>query len=348
MFFLFASVAVGFLMPLQTSINSRLRRSIGSPFGASLVSFAVGTLVLVAVVLALLGAVGIIDVLACATRAPWWMWIGGSLGVIMLTLNILMFPRLGGIETALWPLLGQVLASVAIDAFGWFGVGVRPVTALRGMGVLVVLVGIAMATGLLNRRSTPAAAGSLLAEGPVKWLWRVTGFLGGIVSPVQSAINSALGRYVESAVVAALVSFLVGTGVLVLIVAGAGLIRQVTGAVTRSRRDDRSDKDRAEEEAHAQAAAASSDRRGRPRPGDGPWWMWIGGALGAVFVTVMAAAVPVIGTGPAMLGALTGQSAASVAVDRFGWLEAPRKWVAPIQLIGIIVMLAGVAAVQFG
>ncbi|WP_076463304.1 DMT family transporter [Actinomyces mediterranea] len=347
MLFLFASTAVGFLMPLQTAINSRLRRSIGSPFGASLVSFAVGTFVLVAVVLALLGVIDVVDVLALATSAPWWMWIGGALGVIMLTLNILMFPRLGGIETALWPLLGQVLASVAIDAFGWFGVGVRPVTAARGMGVLVVLVGIAMATGLLNRRSTPAGACSFLPEGPGKWLWRITGFLGGIVSPVQSAINSALGRYAGSAVVAALVSFLVGTGVLVLIVAGAGLTRAATVTMTRPREDNSSVTVGAGKDAYVHSTAPS-DRRGRCRPGTGPWWMWIGGAFGAAFVTVMAAAVPVIGTGPAMLGALTGQSAASVAVDRFGWLKAPRKWVAPIQLLGIIVMLAGVAAVQFG
>ena len=61
MLFLFARTAVGFLMPLQTAINSRLRRSIGSPFGASLVSFAVGTFVLVAVVLALLGVIDVVD-----------------------------------------------------------------------------------------------------------------------------------------------------------------------------------------------------------------------------------------------------------------------------------------------
>ncbi|MDN6126400.1 MAG: DMT family transporter, partial [Lactiplantibacillus plantarum] len=39
-------LAIGIGLPMQTSINSRLRNSVGSPFGASLISFAVGTLFL--------------------------------------------------------------------------------------------------------------------------------------------------------------------------------------------------------------------------------------------------------------------------------------------------------------
>jgi bacterial/archaeal transporter family-2 protein len=39
-------IAIGFGLPIQTAINSQLRKVLRSPFKASLVSFIVGTLVL--------------------------------------------------------------------------------------------------------------------------------------------------------------------------------------------------------------------------------------------------------------------------------------------------------------
>ncbi|WP_268869681.1 DMT family transporter [Paucilactobacillus suebicus] len=37
-------LSIGFGLPIQTSINSRLRKSVGSPFVASMTSFTVGTI----------------------------------------------------------------------------------------------------------------------------------------------------------------------------------------------------------------------------------------------------------------------------------------------------------------
>ncbi|MHA2788230.1 DMT family transporter [Corynebacterium sp. S7] len=40
-------VGIGALMPIQTSVNNRLRMSVGSPLMASFISFLVGTIALV-------------------------------------------------------------------------------------------------------------------------------------------------------------------------------------------------------------------------------------------------------------------------------------------------------------
>ena len=51
---------------------------------------------------------------------PWWIWIGGALGVIYLTGNIVLFPKLGSVQTVIMPILGQIVMSMLIDNFGWF------------------------------------------------------------------------------------------------------------------------------------------------------------------------------------------------------------------------------------
>ncbi|MBJ7525567.1 DMT family transporter, partial [Lactobacillus sp. CRM56-2] len=51
-------LAIGIGLPMQTSINSRLRYSVGSPFGSSLISFAVGSLFLALMTLFVIHTLG--------------------------------------------------------------------------------------------------------------------------------------------------------------------------------------------------------------------------------------------------------------------------------------------------
>ena len=59
MFYLLLIFLLGVLTPVQTAANSRLRLSVGSPLVASLVSFSVGTLYLIAATLLQKGSLGI-------------------------------------------------------------------------------------------------------------------------------------------------------------------------------------------------------------------------------------------------------------------------------------------------
>lgn len=58
--------------------------------------------------------------------------------------------------------------------------------------------------------------------------------------------------------------------------------------------------------------------------------------------------MPLIGTGTATVLALIGQVTGSVCVDRFGWLGAARDRVVPLQVLVLLVMVAGAVLVRLG
>lgn len=106
----------GFLLANQNPINADLRKIVGSPFLASGISNFVGSIFL-----------GIITLVTSQTlfpsfqfvgSHPAWIWIGGVLGGIFLTSNVLLFPRLGAVQTVILPILGQILMGTLID-FIW-------------------------------------------------------------------------------------------------------------------------------------------------------------------------------------------------------------------------------------
>lgn len=330
-------VAVGLLMPFQTAINSRLRRSLGSPFVASFASFAVGTLGLVLVLLALRGPASIGGAFHSAAGAPWWQWIGGILGVILLTMNIFAFSHLGGVETALWPILGSVVSALMIDGFALLGSEYRPFTPMRGLGALVVLLGVSAASGIGTNRGLDVR--DVRPRNPLTtWAWRIGAFVAGLGSALQGVVNGRLGLRIGDSLSAALISFLVGT-------ASIGLIAFVASLASRFSADEAVARI---DEAGARSGMRETSRgawRARLR---GPAWMWIGGLLGAVFVAMMAYAVPKIGAGPANVASVGGLSLASLAVDRFGLFEAPRKPIGLIQVLGVGLVLLGMMGVQFG
>lgn len=56
-----------------------------------------------------------------------------------------------------------------------------------------------------------------------------------------------------------------------------------------------------------------------------PWWMWVGGLLGATLVMCNAYLSAHIGTGMTVMLVLLGQVGGGLLVDRFGLLGVPRK-----------------------
>ena len=206
MYFLLLIFLLGILTPVQTAANARLRQSVGSPLVASLVSFSVGTLYLIAVTLIQKGS---ISIPADAFGAlPWWAWFGGICGLYGLTVNILIFPKLGSVQTALMPMLGQIGMGMLIDSFGWFRSAVYPFTWLRLAALALILAGVCM---VVMKKGRSASGGKLLP-------WQVLGVSGGAVFAMQPPMNSLLSAELASAVHAAFFSFLSATAVLLLIV----------------------------------------------------------------------------------------------------------------------------------
>jgi len=135
------ALVAGAGLPVQAGVNASMRTYLGRPELAALVNFLVGLVALAAWILALRlpwpepGEVA---------RAPWWSWTGGLLGAFYVTAVVVLAPRLGVATTIALVVAGQMLASVAIDHYGLFGVPLRPVNAARGLGAALLVAGVVL------------------------------------------------------------------------------------------------------------------------------------------------------------------------------------------------------------
>ena len=77
-----------------------------------------------------------------------------------------------------------------------------------------------------------------------------------------------------------------------------------------------------------------------------PWWGWLGGIAGALYVTAVFSLIPEIGAAPTIALTIGGQQAASVLVDRFGLLRLPRRPISPLRLVAVGALLTGVLLIQ--
>jgi len=139
--YLVLAVVAGFCLPTQAGINARLASFLRSSIGAATVSFAAGTLTLLAY--ALLLRVPWPET-AAAGRQPWWIWTGGSIGAFFVASTVVLAPRLGAASMVALVVAGQMLASVVLDHFGLLGYAVHAITGPRLLGVFLMTAGVAL------------------------------------------------------------------------------------------------------------------------------------------------------------------------------------------------------------
>ena len=143
------------------------------------------------------------------------------------------------------------------------------------------------------------------------WLYLLFAFAGGVVLPFQAGINAQLGEWLGSPVRAAFVSFLVGT--LVLLVAAALVFKPFPSW---------------------------------SKVGNAPWWVWIGGALGALYVAASIVTAPKLGAAQLVALIVAGQALASLVIDQFGWVGFEPKQISAGRVAGMVLVGAGVALVR--
>jgi transporter family-2 protein len=129
---------VGGLIALQAPINSNLGRSVGT-FQAAFLSFALGTVVLAAIVALVRGGFGS---LGEARGLSWYYLTGGVLGVAYVTTVLVTVRSLGAGAVVAATIAGQLTASVVIDQLGILGVARQPVTAAKLLGVAFLATGV--------------------------------------------------------------------------------------------------------------------------------------------------------------------------------------------------------------
>lgn len=132
----------GIAVAVQPSINGRLAQKVGT-FESSCISFAVGTLLLAAVVL--VAGKGSFKGLASAS---WWELTGGGLGAFFVTMTIIAIPRIGTTAAMAMVIGAQLTTGVLLDHFGLFGFRTIPLDGKRAIGIALLMAG----TGLIIRR----------------------------------------------------------------------------------------------------------------------------------------------------------------------------------------------------
>lgn len=133
------------------------------------------------------------------------------------------------------------------------------------------------------------------------------------VIPFQAIINSRLGRATENPFLAAVVSFAGGTLVLsVILLFWSRGLPQVPANV------------------------------------EIPWYYYIGGFLGAVYVTTALTLVPRIGTANFIAATICGQLFMSIIIDHTGMLGVDQSPISIAKVVGALLLIAGMIVIQLG
>jgi bacterial/archaeal transporter family-2 protein len=133
-----AALISGACAALQAPTNSLLSRAVNSPVNAALISFAIGTVALFVVALAL----GARPNLAAARALPAYAWAGGLYGAFFVAAGAFAAPRIGLAFFIALLIAGQLGMALLLDHLGAFGLEKQPISPIRLLGVLVILGGV--------------------------------------------------------------------------------------------------------------------------------------------------------------------------------------------------------------
>ncbi|MHA5055186.1 DMT family transporter [Acinetobacter schindleri] len=133
------AMAIGIGLSFQTGINTQLREYLYSPLQAALFSFLIGT-----ILLAVLVFFQHVDKpsLSTFTQLPWYLWLGGVIGVYAISMSIYSAPKLGLLTLSALVIFGQLVSSMIIDHFGWFDSEKIQLNWQRLLGGVVIFIGV--------------------------------------------------------------------------------------------------------------------------------------------------------------------------------------------------------------
>ncbi len=143
------------------------------------------------------------------------------------------------------------------------------------------------------------------------YFYLLIALLAGAMMPTQAATNNKMAVFVDSPVLAAFISFLVGTVALFAYILISGIPLGNLAA--------------------AKDAAAIA---------------WIGGLLGAFFVAATVTLVPKLGVAMSFSLIVAGQMIVTILIDHFGLLGVEIKPISFSRIAGILLITAGVVLIR--
>lgn len=133
-----AAAVAGGLLAAQGPIFARMAIHAGGALQAGMIAFGLGFLTLAVLHVATGGPLPRLDDLKAA---PGWVWFGGVIGAAMVVLSIVAVPRIG-VGTFLTAVIcGQLLAAIACDHVGAFGMPTRVIDMSKIIGAGLLLLG---------------------------------------------------------------------------------------------------------------------------------------------------------------------------------------------------------------
>jgi len=144
------------------------------------------------------------------------------------------------------------------------------------------------------------------------WPFILLALAAGFCLPTQAGINAQLNQWSQSAILAATISFAVGT--IGLFVYALCLRIPWPAFDTMSRH---------------------------------PWWVWTGGLLGAFLVASTVVLAPRLGAASMVALIVAGQMTASVVLDHFGWLGYQLHPLSGVRILGVCLLVGGVVLIRW-
>ena len=133
------AAAAGGCIAMQAAANGALKQQLGDGRYAAFFSICGTILTAVAFMLVIRPA----PPSAAAIRtAPWWNWVGGPLGALIVLAGATLTPRLGAAAFITAFIAGQVICSLLFDHYGVMNVPQQGLTTSRVLGGLMVFAGV--------------------------------------------------------------------------------------------------------------------------------------------------------------------------------------------------------------
>jgi transporter family-2 protein len=77
-----------------------------------------------------------------------------------------------------------------------------------------------------------------------------------------------------------------------------------------------------------------------------PWWSWIGGILGAFFVTMSIILLPKMGAAVFVSVVVAGQLVGAAVIDHYGLLDVTARPMSWGRIFGVLLLIAGVICIR--
>jgi len=134
--------------------------------------------------------------------------------------------------------------------------------------------------------------------------------IGGFLS-VQGSINTQLSSFLKHPLQASLTNFLVGTVVLILLNIA---LRTSTPTISEMKAI--------------------------------PWYLFLGGAIGAMFVTSVVLLIPQIGVTTMLAASIAGQLIIAAIIDHYGFFGISVHAISLSRVVGIVLLILGIILIQ--